>query len=373
MMKVPFLDLATQYKTLQADFDGAMRDVCSKASFILGPEVVAFEQAFADFIEAKHSVGLASGTDALRLAFEALHIGVGDEVIVPANTFVATAIGVLETGATPVLVDVDPDTFLMDYKQLEDARTSKTRAICPVHLYGRACDMDQVMNFAKRHGLAVVEDTAQAHGARWNGRRVGSFGDVGCFSFYPGKNLGAFGDAGGVVTNSDDLAQQIRKLRNYGSEIKYQHPEKGMNSRLDSIQAAILSVKLQHLASWNAQRWQAAQLYRAYLQDYQSEAFALPDIRTADEHVFHLFVIKVDERDRVAKELLEQGIGTVVHYPIPFHLQGGYKKLGYSEGDFPAAEKLSQRILSLPIYPEISEEQIAYVSDCLKKALRYSQ
>jgi len=370
MMKVPFLDLATQYKTLQGEFDGAIHEVCSKASFILGPEVAAFEQEFAAFIEAKHSVGLASGTDALRLAFEALKIGAGDEVIVPANTFVATAIGVLETGATPVLVDVDPDTFLMDYKQLEQARTSRTKAICPVHLYGRACDMDQVMSFAKRYGLAVVEDTAQAHGARWNRRRVGTFGDMGCFSFYPGKNLGAFGDAGGVVTDREELAQQVRKLRNYGSEIKYQHPEKGMNSRLDSIQAAILSIKLKHLPAWNAQRWQVAQLYRSHLQDYQSDSFILPDIRTPDEHVFHLFVIQVDDRDRIAKELMEQGIGTVVHYPIPFHLQGGYKKLGYSEGDFPVTEKLAKRILSLPIYPEITEAQVAYVSDSLKKALR---
>lgn len=370
MMKVPFLDLATQYKALQADFDAAIREVCSKASFILGPEVAAFEKDFAAFIESKHSVGLASGTDALRLAFEALKIGVGDEVIVPANTFVATAIGVLETGAIPVLVDVDPETFLMDYKKLESARTARTRAICPVHLYGRACDMEQVMSFAKRHGLAVVEDTAQAHGARWNGRRVGTFGEIGCFSFYPGKNLGAFGDAGGIVTDRDDLAQQVRKLRNYGSEIKYQHPEKGMNSRLDSMQAAVLSVKLKHLADWNARRWRAAELYRAHLQDYQSEAFILPDICTPDEHVFHLFVIQVDNRDRIAKDLMERNIGTVVHYPIPFHLQGGYKKLGYSEGDFPVAEGLAKRILSLPIYPEITEEQISYVCGCLKEVLR---
>ena len=369
-MKVPFLDLATQYRTIQPDLDRAIRDVCLNATFVLGPEVVAFEQAFAAFMEAKYSVGLASGTDALRLAFEALGIGVGDEVIVPANTFVATAIGVLETGATPVLVDVDPGTFLIDYKQLESVRTERTKAICPVHLYGRACDMDQVMNFAKRHGLAVIEDTAQAHGARWKGRRVGTFGEVGCFSFYPGKNLGAFGDAGGVVADRDDIVQRVRKLRNYGSEIKYQHPEKGMNSRLDSIQAAILSVKLKYLASWNERRWQTAQLYRSLLQSHQSDSFVLPDIRHSDEHVFHLFVIQLDDRDRIARELLEQGIGTVVHYPIPFHLQGGYKKLGYSEGDFPVTEKLSKRILSLPIYPEMTEAQVSYVSDCLIRALR---
>lgn len=369
MMKVPFLDLATQYKLLQSEIDAAVQSVCSKASFILGSEVVAFEEEFAAFIEARHSVGLASGTDALRLAFEALQIGPGDEVIVPANTFVATAIGVLETGAKPVLVDIDPATFLMDYTQLEKARTARTKAICPVHLYGRACDMDQVMSFANRHGLAVVEDTAQAHGARWKGKRVGSFGDIGCFSFYPGKNLGAYGDAGGIVTNSEDLARQVRKLRNYGSEIKYQHPEKGMNSRLDSIQAAVLSVKLRHLAAWNARRWEVARLYCSHLKGCESEAFVLPDIRSSEEHVFHLFVIRVKDRDRVAKELLEQGVGTVVHYPIPFHLQGGYKKLGYSAGDFPVTESLATQILSLPVYPEITDEQVDYVSECLKKVL----
>lgn len=362
-MKVPFLDLKTQYAHMSDEINSAMQAVCSEASFILGPEVESFEKNFASFIEATYSVGLASGTDALRLAFEALKIGPGDEVILPANTFVATAIGVMEAGARPVLVDIDPHTYLMDFEQLEGARTHRTKAICPVHLYGRACDMDAVMDFARRYSLAVVEDTAQAHGARWKGKRVGSFGDVGCFSFYPGKNLGAYGDGGGVVTNDEGLYRQIRKLRNYGSEIKYQHPEKGMNSRLDSVQAAVLNVKLPRLAGWNRQRWEAAEKYSKILKPFASEKLVLPDIRTSDEHVFHLFVIQVDQRERVSKALAERGIGTVVHYPTPFHLQGGYTALGYGKGAFPVTERLAERILSLPMYPEITDEQIGYVCD----------
>ena len=369
-MKIPFLDLEIQYRSLKAEIDMAMQDVCAKTSFILGPQVEEFEKAFAAFLGSKLSVGLASGTDALRLAFEALKIGPGDEVIVPANTFVATAIGVLEAGAKPVLVDIDPKTYLMDYAQLARVKTARTKAICPVHLYGRVCDMDQVMDFAKRHGLAVVEDTAQAHGAKWKGKTAGTFGEIGCFSFYPGKNLGAYGDGGGLATDSEALYRQVRKLRNYGSEIKYQHPEKGMNSRLDSIQGAVLNIKLKHLASWNRQRWEAAQKYSEHLARYQSDDFVLPDIRTADEHVFHLYVIQVRDRDDVAKELLSRGVSTVVHYPVPFHLQGGYAHIGYEAGDFPVTESMSKRILSLPLFPEITDEQIGYVCDSLGDILR---
>ncbi len=368
-MNVPFLDLKTQYRTLKPRIDEAVQAVFADAAFILGPQVEEFEKAFAAFIEINYSVGLASGTDALRLAFEALKIGPGDEVILPANTFVATAIGVMEAGATPVLVDIDPKTYLMDYEQLESAHSSRTKAVCPVHLYGRVCDMDQVMAFAERHALAVVEDAAQAHGARWKGKPAGSFGEFGCFSFYPGKNLGAYGDGGGVVTNEESLYRQVRKLRNYGSEIKYQHPEKGMNSRLDSVQAAILSIKLEHLTEWNKQRWEAAKRYTERLATHQSERFTLPDICTADEHVFHLYVIQVDNRDQVAKALADKGIGTVVHYPVPFHLQGGYAKLGHAKGAFPVTESMSNRILSLPMFPEITEAQIDYVCDSLEGIL----
>jgi dTDP-4-amino-4,6-dideoxygalactose transaminase len=369
-MKVPFLDLSTQYHSIKQEVDSAMQHVCAQSSFILGPQVEQFEQSFASFVGSRYCVGLASGTDALRLAFEALSIGAGDEVIVPANTFVATAIGVMEAGARPVLVDVDPNTFLMDYSHLEKVRTERTKAICPVHLYGRACEMEKVMNFAEKYNLAVVEDTAQAHGAKWRGKSVGSFGRFGCFSFYPGKNLGAYGDAGGLVTDDEGLYRQVRKLRNYGSEIKYQHPEKGMNSRLDSIQACVLSIKLKHLAAWNLKRWEAARQYSSILSQHQSEELRLPDIRTPEEHVFHLYVVQVNERDRVAKQLAEKGVSTVVHYPVPFHLQGGYTHLGYRAGDFPVTEKMSQRILSLPLFPEITSEQIEYVCESLIQALR---
>jgi dTDP-4-amino-4,6-dideoxygalactose transaminase len=369
-MKVPFLDLEIQYRSLKTEIDAAMQDVCSRTSFILGPQVEEFEKSFAMFLGSNYTVGLASGTDALRLAFEALKIGPGDEVIVPANTFVATAIGVLEAGARPVLVDIDPKTYLMDYDQLERVKTPRTKAICPVHLYGRVCDMDRVMDFAKRHHLAVVEDTAQAHGAKWRGKTAGTFGEIGCFSFYPGKNLGAYGDGGGLCTNDETLFRQVRKLRNYGSEIKYQHPEKGMNSRLDSIQAAVLSIKLKHLAEWNHKRWQAARKYTDLLSKYQGENLTLPDIRSADEHVFHLYVIQVHDRDGVAKELQSRGISTVVHYPVPFHLQGGYTHLGYKAGDFPVAESMAKSILSLPLFPEISDEQIGYVCDSVLEILK---
>jgi dTDP-4-amino-4,6-dideoxygalactose transaminase len=368
-MQVPFLDLKTQYSHLKSEIDPAMQAVCADAAFILGPQVEQFEKAFAAFCETQYCVGLASGTDALKLAFEALKIGRGDEVILPANTFVATAIGVMEAGATPVLVDIDPATYLMDYSQLEKARTARTKAVCPVHLYGRVCDMDQVMGFARTYGLAVVEDTAQAHGARWKGKRAGTFGEFGCFSFYPGKNLGAYGDAGGVVTHDEQLFRQVRKLRNYGSEIKYQHPEKGMNSRLDSIQAVVLSIKLAHLADWNRKRWEAAAKYTEILTQHQSSKLVLPDIRTSEEHVFHLYVIQVDDRERVSKALADKGVGTVVHYPVPFHLQGGYTQLGYKEGAFPVTERLAKRILSLPLFPEITDEQIQHVCKSLVEVL----
>jgi dTDP-4-amino-4,6-dideoxygalactose transaminase len=369
-MKVPFLDLKTQYQSIKAEVDDAVQKVFTDAAFVLGPQVEEFEKNFAKFIESEQSVGVANGTDALRLAYEALGIGAGDEVIIPSHTFVATAIGVMEAGARPVLVDADPDTFLIDYSKLEKAVTPRTKAICPVHLYGRACDMDQVMGFAKKHNLKVVEDTAQAHGARWKGKRVGSFGDIGCFSFYPGKNLGAYGDGGGIVTNDERLFRQVRKLRNYGSEIKYQHPEKGMNSRLDTVQAVVLNIKLKHLADYNRKRWEAAQKYDQLLSKHASEGLKLPDIRSADEHVFHLYVIQVDNRDQVIQDLAAKGVSTVVHYPNPYHLQGGYKKLGYKQGDFPVTEQISSRIVSLPIYPEISDEQIQYVCASLLEVLR---
>jgi len=369
-MTIPFLDLRLQYKNLKASVDSAILGVCEQASFVLGPQVKIFEKEFADFLETKHVVGVGSGTDALHLAFRALGFGPGDEIIMPANTFVATAIGAMLCGAKPVLVDIDPETALIDYSKIEAVITPRTKAICPVHLYGRACDMDSLMSIAKKHSLAVIEDAAQAHGARWKGKRVGTFGEFGCFSFYPGKNLGAYGDGGAISTNSEELAQKIRCLRNYGSEIKYEHPEFGINSRLDSIQAAVLSAKLPYLEKWNQQRWQAAQLYNKFLMPLADQGqLKLPDLRHSDEHVFHLYVIEVQDRARLMQELQKKEVQTGIHYPNPFYLQGGFKSLEYKKGAFPITELAANKIMSLPMFPEINEEQIEYVTESITEIL----
>lgn len=372
-IKVPFLDLQTQYRELKTEIDSAITEVLETSGFILGPEVAKFEKNFAQFNEVGFSIGVANGTDSLRLAYEALGIGAGDEVIIPAHTFVATAIGVMEVGATPVLVDIDPNSFLIDYEKLEAAVTSRTKAICPVHLYGRVCDMDTVMGFASKHGLRVVEDTAQAHGARWKGKRAGTFGAFGSFSFYPGKNLGAYGDGGALVTASETLASTVRKLRNYGSEIKYQHPFKGINSRLDGVQAAVLNVKLKHLEGWNQKRWEAAKRYNQLLEAFAGDGLVLPELCTQAEHVFHLYVIRVQNRDQVLKSLGDLGVSAGIHYPSPFHLQGGYESLGYKQGAFPITEKISGEILSLPMFPEITEEQQQHVVAALLKSLKLTE
>jgi dTDP-4-amino-4,6-dideoxygalactose transaminase len=366
---VPFLDLKSQYLQLKQEVSAAVDEVFSNTQFILGPQVGRFEGAYAKFLETNHVVGVANGTDSLVLSYQALGIGPGDEVIIPAHTFVATAIGVLNAGATPVLVDVHPDSYLIDHTKLEQALTPRTKAICPVHLYGRACDMDAIMGFAKKHSLCVVEDAAQSHGARWNGKVTGTFGECGSFSFYPGKNLGAYGDGGAVCTNSPEINSKLRRLRNYGSEIKYEHPERGTNSRLDSVQAAILDIKLKHLAGWNAQRHAAAVKYVERLQPLASRGLVLPDPRSASEHVFHLFVVQVDNRASVMEYLAKHDIQTGIHYPVPFYLQGGYTELGHKAGAFPVTEKLAARILSLPMFPEITDDQIDFVCETLAKAI----
>jgi dTDP-4-amino-4,6-dideoxygalactose transaminase len=368
-MFVPFLDLKSQYLELKQAMLASVDEVCSNTSFVLGPQVSRFEASFASFLETSHVVGVANGTDSLVLSYQALGIGPGDEVIIPAHTFVATAIGVLNAGATPVLVDVDPSTFLIDYSKLEAALSPRTKAICPVHLYGRACDMDQIMSFARKHSLRVVEDAAQSHGARWKGKVTGTFGECGSFSFYPGKNLGAYGDGGAVCTALPEVNSKLRRLRNYGSEVKYEHPERGTNSRLDSIQAAFLDIKLKHLAGWNALRHAAAGKYVERLKALESKGLILPDIRTADEHVFHLFVVQVDNRSAVMEYLAKHEVQTGIHYPTPFYLQGGYRELNYKAGAFPVTEKIAPRILSLPLFPEISDDQIDFVCQTLATAL----
>lgn len=359
-MKVPFIDLPLQYRQLKHELDPAISRVCENSSFILSSEVLEFEQNFADFLGIKYCVGVASGTDALILACRALGIAPGDEIIMPGHTFVATAIAAIASGAKVVLVDIEPESYLINIGEIEAKITPRTKAICPVHLYGQACDMDRIMRLAKSYSLNVIEDAAQAHGACWKGQAVGTFGDLGCFSFYPGKNLGAFGDAGAVTTNSAELANKLRRLRNYGSEIRYQYAESGTNSRLDGIQASVLNVKLNYLEEWNAKRQAAANLYRDNLASHSH--IKLPQqCRANNEHVYHLFVVQVPERDFVAQKLADKGIQTGIHYPNPFYLQEGYASVGYAKGDLPNTERISKQIISLPMFPEISVEQIEYV------------
>ena len=362
--KVPFMDLSIQWNQLKEEFTAAFHSIGEQNSIILGDEVTLFEQEFATFCGSSYGIGVASGTDALHLAFRALNIGSGDEVIIPAHTFVATAIGIMLAGAKPILVDVDPDTFLIDTAKLESALTKRTRAICPVHLYGRCCDMDKIEEFAQAHNLAIVEDASQAHGASWNERKAGSMGDIGVFSLYPAKNLGALGDGGIIVTNDESLNKKLRCLRNYGSEQKYSHPSFGINSRLDSLQAAFLRIKLKKLSEWNQMRHQAAKIYNSKLKSIES--LITPDLLTSEENVFHLYVIRCQQRNLIKQKLAEIGVQTGIHYPKPFYLEPGFSSLEYGVGSFPVAETLAQQILSLPIYPGITTDSIEIVHTSLK-------
>ena len=358
---VPFVDLKAQFRALRAEIVPRMMEVMEDATFILGPDVARFEKNFATYVGTHHCVGVESGTAALQVGLEALGIGTDDEVILPANTYIASALAVSSVGARPVLVDVDRN-YLIDHRLLERALTPRTKAIMPVHLYGQAVPMDAILEFARRHGLYVIEDASQAHGARWNGRCVGSFGDVGTFSFYPGKNLGAYGDGGAIVTNDAALADRFRLLRDFGQRKKYEHLIKGGNCRLDSIQAAVLDVKLRHLDSWNDARRRHAVAYDARL----AKIGIKPPPRLAEEgHVYHLYVIEMEQRERVAATLRERGIATGIHYPIPIHLQPAYADLGLGRGSFPRTERCADRILSLPMFPELTPEQIELVADAL--------
>ena len=347
---IPLVDLKAQRSTIIGEVQAAMAKVIDRCDFILGEDVRRFEQEFAAYCGAAHATGVASGTDALHLACRALALGDGDEVIVPAMTFAATALGVSLTGARPVLVDVRAEDALIDPAKIEAAITPRTRAIIPVHLYGQCADMDAIAAIAARHSLMVIEDAAQAHGALHAGRCAGSIGDFGCFSFYPGKNLGAYGDGGLVTTRRRDLADRIEVLRNCGSRIKYYHEAIGLNSRLDTLQAAILRVKLGHLDQWNAARRRIAAHYDAALA-------GVPGIdRThhAEGSVYHLYVVRIDDRDRIVKALNAQGIGAGIHYPFALHELEAYAGLGYEPGAFPVAEDWARRCLSLPLYPEIT-------------------
>lgn len=361
---VPFVDLHAQHRSLQADLEAALRRVFDHATFILGKEVAAFEAEFADYLGIPYAVGVSSGLDALRLALLGLGIGPGDQVILPVNTYIATALAVSATGANPVLVDVEEERFGIDVQAFERAITPRTRAVIPVHLYGRACDMDGVLERARCHGLFVVEDACQAHGARWRGRPCGTLGDAGCFSFYPSKNLGAAGDGGMVVTQNPELAEAVKLLRDYGQARKYHHVVKGGSARLDAVQAALLRVKLPHLDVWNERRAKHAALYGTLLANIKG--LQTPPSLPAPDHIFHLYVILAQRRDLLMEHLGRRGIQTGIHYPVPIHLQPAYADLGHKKGDFPVAEQLAQEILSLPMYPELEPEQIELVATAIR-------
>jgi dTDP-4-amino-4,6-dideoxygalactose transaminase len=367
-VKVPFVDLQAQYGSIRHEVDRAIADVLERATFVLGPQVSEFEEHFAAYCGVKHCVGVESGTAALKLALIALGIGPGDEVIVPANTYVASAIAVSSAGAAPVLVDAG-DAYLIDPGAVEAAITPRTRAIMPVHLYGQMVPMQALVEIADRYGLAIVEDACQAHGAKWQSQRAGSIGGVGCFSFYPGKNLGAYGDGGAVVTNDETLAERVKLLRDFGQKKKYEHLIKGDNCRLDSLQAAVLDVKLRYLDEWNERRRDHAALYDTLL---AAAGFPVPKTLDAEAHVYHLYVTQVEDRENVQGRLAQRGIQTGIHYPIPIHLQPAYAELGLRAGRFPATENAAARILSLPMFPELTGEQIRYVVESLAEVARPS-
>src|SRR5437879_6276178 len=368
--QVPFVDLAAQYRTIEGEINEATFRVIQQTDFILGREVSLFEEEFAAFCEARYAVGVDSGTSALELALRAYDIGLGDEVITAANSFIASALAISHAGAKPVLVDVDPYTYTMDVASIESAITPRTKAILPVHLYGHPAHMDPIRQLADKHGLVVIEDACQAHGARYKGRRAGSLGHAAAFSFYPGKNLGAYGDGGMVVTNDADIRKRLEMLRNYGQEEKYHHLTQGFNRRLDTLQAAVLRVKLKYLEKWNAaRRWQA-ELYHRLL---AGTALVLPSEAVGAQSVWHLYVIRTEHRDKLKEYLASRGIAAGIHYPVPIHLQPAYKKLGYKQGSFLVTEQYAQRILSLPMYAELTPELIEYVSKTILTFLSANQ
>lgn len=381
-MKIPFLDLRAQVRQIENELAPALAEIMSSCQFIGGPEVSAFESEFADFCGSGHCIGVGSGTDALRFALAAAGVGPGDEVVTVPHTFIATTEAVSQVGAAPVFVDIDAKTCNMSATQLRELLESQyntdgstgrpvnrstnrpLRAIVPVHLYGQPVDMDAVLEIAGEYRLAVVEDSCQAHGALYKGRKAGSMGIAGCFSFYPGKNLGAFGEAGAVVTGDETVAQKIRMLRDHGQSQKYHHDLEGYNGRLDAIQAAVLRLKLRRLEAWNRARRENAARYTRLLSEIQGvDIVQEADFATS---VYHLYVVMVEDRDGLQKFLADKGVATGLHYPVPLHLQKAYAHLGFRPGDFPNAERAASRILSLPMYAELTPEQIEYVADCVK-------
>jgi dTDP-4-amino-4,6-dideoxygalactose transaminase len=394
-MKVPFLNLNAQYETIKEEIHPALQQVLDTNAFAGGPMVTKFEEAFAAYCQADYAVGVGSGTEALWLALLGLGIGPGDEVITVPNTFIATAEAISFCGATPVFIDVDEGTCTLDPNKLEDflkeavkgergngksepnkpamsyqpraTSSSRLKAIVPVHLYGQTADMDPILEVARKYDLFVVEDACQAHGAEYKGNRAGSLAAAGCFSFYPGKNLGAYGEAGAVVTNDQPLAEKMRMFRDHGQSRKYYHAMVGWNARMDGFQGAVLSVKLKYLESWNEGRRKNAALYRKYLSGI--EGIVLPEEADYARHVYHLYTIRVKNRDKILEALAEKEIYCGIHYPVPLHIQEAYASLGYPAGSFPVAERISAELLSLPMFPELTEEQIAFVAKSLKTLL----
>ncbi|HEV8188188.1 MAG TPA: DegT/DnrJ/EryC1/StrS family aminotransferase [Pyrinomonadaceae bacterium] len=363
--KIPLVGLFDQYQNIKSEIDTAIQNIINSSAFVGGEAVRSFEKDFAAYCEAKACVGVGNGTDALYLTLRALGVGPGDEVITVAHTFIATSEAIAMTGALPVFIDVLDDTMLMDPSKIEAAITPRTKAIIPVHLYGQSCDMDAIMEIARKHGLKVVEDAAQAHGGRWRGQRVGSIGDAATFSFYPGKNLGAFGDAGAVVSQDEDLMEHVRMLANHGRLEKYTHKMEGVNSRLDGMQAAILSVKLRHLDEWNSKRRAHADFY---LDSLSHDEFRPQAVNPNAEPVWHLFVVRVAEREALQKKLKDEGVATGIHYPVPLHLQPAYQHRQIPLGSLPVTEAAANQVVSLPMYAELTGSQLELIVNAMTMA-----
>ena len=359
---VPYLDLRAQYRPLRSDVLSALEEICESTSFAQGPATSDFEAKFAAYCGVDHCVSLNSGTSALHLALRCLDVGLGDEVVTVSMSFIATAWAITYVGATPVFVDIDPVRRTLNPDNLEAAITPRTKAIIPVHLYGMSAEMDRIMEIAERHGLPVIEDAAQTHGAKYRDKRVGQFAQIACFSFYPGKNLGAYGEGGALITNDASIAHRARSLRDHAQSQKYLHDEIGYNYRMDSFQGAVLAIKLKHLDEWNTARNEVAQFYTELLKE---SSYKLPAHLSDSECVWHCYVIETPARDRIRSALQDVGIQSAVHYPVPIHLQKAYAHLGYQSGDLPVTEALCEHCLSLPIYPELSEEKISRVASAL--------
>lgn len=364
-MKIPFVDLKAQYKTIKNEIDEAIQSVIDETAFIKGKYVEKFEREYADKYGVKHCIGVANGTDAIYVSLKALGIGPGDEVITVANSWISTSETISQAGARPVFVDIDPDYYTIDHRLIGDKITTKTRAIIPVHLFGQPAEIEKIKNICKAHNLHLIEDCAQAHFAEYKSGKVGTFGVAGTFSFFPGKNLGAYGDAGAIITNDDDFAMKARMYANHGALIKHKHEIEGINSRLDGMQAAILSVKLKHISEWNNKRLENSILYNKLLTGV--DEIVIPRIRENVKQVFHLYVIRAANRGALQKHLAEKGISTGIHYPTPLPLLPAYSYLDHTPSDFPIASDYMDKILSLPMFPELTEQQIKYISNSIKE------